>query len=213
MVCKPNDTAQIAFSLNPLRINVTIPDTGGCVPFTTTLYGVSGLLSTDYYWHYGDNDTAHGDTVTHTYQHTGTFNVMVLAIDTNACNPVDSAFATIVVIDDSVHADFLLNVLNDCDSNLVVQLTNQSTNALQYLWTFGDGTSSTQQDENHSYHVPGTYTIELFATDTNRCHPYDSLSKTVRLKPNTYVDFTGQNVCFTDSTQFINLSSPTAQYN
>ena len=212
MICKPLDTARIAFSLIPLNAGITIPDTGGCLPFNATLIGTSVLFSTDFTWYFGDGTTATGDTVQHLYTQTGTFNVVALAIDTNACVAGDSAFAQVTVIDDSVHADFDLIVLNDCDSNLVVDLQNTSTNAVEFLWTFGDGASSVLQNENHSYTVPATYTITLFVTDTNRCHPYDTIAKNVTLKPNLFIDFTAANVCAGTPVTFINLSNPSAAY-
>lgn len=212
MVCRPDDTDEVAFSLNPLHISITIPDTGGCLPFTADFLGQSGLFTTDYYWFFGDGDSTHGDTVSHIYQQVGTYSVKVIAVDTNACQSLDSAMAIVTVIDDSVHAQFQLNVLNDCDSNLVINLVNQSTNALQYLWTFGDATSSTQQDENHSYHLPGTYQVQLIVVDTNRCHPRDTIAQSVSMLPNAVVDFTDTNVCVGTAIQFNNLSSPTARY-
>lgn len=212
MFCKPLDTAQIAISLLPLNISITIPDTGGCLPFAADFIGNSVLLSTDFTWYFGDGNSGTGDTVHHTYNSVGTFNVTAIAIDTNACVGADSAFAQITVIDDSVHADFNINILNDCDSNLIVDLINTSTNALQYNWTFGDGTSSTQQYENHSYTTPATYTITLMVQDTNRCHPLDTISKTVTLLPNVFVDFTVANVCAGTPVQFNNLSNPNANF-
>lgn len=213
MVCKPLDTSQIVISLLPLNASITIPDTGGCYPFTADFIGTTGLVTTDYYWNFGDGFSGVGDTVSHTYNNTGTFNITVAAVDTNACVGADSAFAQITVINDSVHADFQLNVLNDCDSNLVVDLINLSTNAVENFWTFGDGASSVQVNENHVYNLPATYTITLVVSDTNRCHPYDTISKNVTLKPNVFVEFTLADVCLGAPVRFNNLSNPDAQFN
>jgi len=212
MFCKPLDTAQIVISLLPLNVSITIPDTGGCLPFTAAFIGNSVLLSTNFTWYFGDGNFGTGDTAFHTYNSTGTFNVVVVALDTNACVGADSAFAQITVIDDSVHADFNLNILNDCDSNLVVDLVNTSTNALEYIWDFGDGTTSSQQNENHSYTIPATYTITLIVQDTNRCHQLDTISKNVTLLPNVFVDFTVENVCAGTPVQLVNLSNPNANF-
>ncbi len=212
MFCKPLDTAEIVVSLVPLNISITVSDTGGCLPFAAEFIGNSVLLSTDFIWYFGDGNSSTGDTTIHTYNSTGIFNVTAVAIDTNACVGADSAFAQITVIDDSVHADFNLNILNDCDSNLIVDLVNTSSNAVQYLWTFGDGTSSTQQNENHSYTSPATYTITLIVQDTNRCHPLDTILKNVTLLPNVFVDFTVANVCAGTPVQFNNLSDSNANF-
>lgn len=211
-ICKPIDTSKIAISLTPLNISYTIPDTGGCLPFTAQFIGNSALLSTNFVWLFGDGSTATSDTAYHTYNTTGTFNVVLLATDTNACVGTDTAYAHITVINDSAIANFTLNVLNACDSNLVVDLINTSTNAVSYVWNFGDGTSSVNLNESHNYTIPGTYYITLTATDTNRCHPVNSITKPVTLKPNSFVDFDGNDVCLGNAIQFTNFSNPAAQF-
>ncbi|WP_324677333.1 GEVED domain-containing protein [Hymenobacter sp. GOD-10R] len=48
-----------------------------------------------------------------------------------------------------------------------VQFTDQSLNApTSWLWSFGDGTTSTQQNPQHCYTTPGTFTVTLTATNT-----------------------------------------------
>ncbi|UYZ59651.1 GEVED domain-containing protein [Hymenobacter latericus] len=48
-----------------------------------------------------------------------------------------------------------------------VQFTDQSTNApTSWLWSFGDGTTSTQQNPNKCYTQPGTYSVTLTATNS-----------------------------------------------
>ena len=47
-----------------------------------------------------------------------------------------------------------------------MQFTDQTQNApTNWLWSFGDNTTSTQQSPNHCYSTPGTYTVMLTATN------------------------------------------------
>ena len=213
-ICKPYDTAKIAISLTPLDISLTVTnhDTSGCLPFTTQFNGTSDLLSTNYYWFFGDGDSADGSHITHTFFHTGTYTVTVIGVDTNACSFNDTAYATIRVRNDSAIAGFQLTVLNDCDSNLAITLLNQSTGATQYLWTFGDGTGDTLFNENHNYTLPGAYTITLIARDSARCHPADTVSQQVSMLPNATVNFSDTSVCLGQSIQFVNESNPNAHF-
>ncbi len=188
-VCKQRDTAIIVVSLEPLYIDITMDDTIGCVPFDAVLYGISALVSTDYFWYFGDNTTATGDTVQHTYSPVGSYNVILIGIDTNACVSDDTAFATVVVIDDSVTADFTITTLNNCDSLLALQLTNTSINGVEYQWVFSDSTTDNSMSPAKNFTMPGTYTITLYTTDTNRCHPRDTISKQVVLLPNSNAVF------------------------
>jgi len=54
------------------------------------------------------------------------------------------------------------------DAPLTVQFTDLSTNnPTSWLWDFGDGNSSTQQNPSHLYSQPGTYTVILSGTNNN----------------------------------------------
>lgn len=49
-----------------------------------------------------------------------------------------------------------------------VSFSNCSKNATEYLWDFGDGTSSTEKEPSHVYPSAGSYTVKLLAgTDTD----------------------------------------------
>ncbi len=205
-VCKPIDTALIIISLEPLVTDYSIPDTIGCVPFTASFNGISPLSTTKFYWFFGDGDSSSGNTLQHTYTGTGTYTVLQIAIDSNSCVSVDSNYATVYVIDDFVDAQFNINTINQCDSDLYIQLTDQSVNAVNYYWNFGDNTTSTLQNPDHHYYLPGTYAITLIVEDTSRCHPLDTIIKSVTLKPNSVANFEGFNVCKGNVILFTNTS-------
>ncbi|MDD1729366.1 MAG: PKD domain-containing protein [Methanospirillum sp.] len=64
-----------------------------------------------------------------------------------------------------VHAFFTMNTTWGAVP-LTVQFTNQSLgNPTVFVWDFGDGGSSTEQDPVHTYTVPGRYPVTLRATN------------------------------------------------
>ena len=211
-ICRQVDTSRIAVSLVPLHITDTITDTIRCLPLEGHFVGHSVLFSTDFYWFFGDGDSASGDSVSHIYAYPGTYRVELIAVDTNACVHGDSAIAFVTVINDSVHANFELNVLHDCDSLLQVNLVNTSRGATQYFWNLGNGTTSSTQDENYTYTTPGTYTITLIANNPARCYAADTIRKKVTMLPNNNGNFTFNPVCLGQSVQFNNLSATQLQY-
>jgi len=55
-------------------------------------------------------------------------------------------------------------------TDLTVEFANTSTNATSYLWDFGDGNTSTENDPIHTYSVAGTYMVNLTATQLDCAH-------------------------------------------
>ncbi len=47
-----------------------------------------------------------------------------------------------------------------------ITFTNLTQNADTYLWDFGDGNTSTAENPTYAYSTPGTYTVELVATNS-----------------------------------------------
>ncbi len=53
---------------------------------------------------------------------------------------------------------------------------NDSENGNAYLWTFGDGGSSTEEEPIYQYSEPGTYEVQLVVSDTSGCFSSDSVT-------------------------------------
>lgn len=51
---------------------------------------------------------------------------------------------------------------------------NNSQNANQFFWDFGDGNTSTEFEPTHGYTEPGNYTVTLVAMDSTGCYEVDS---------------------------------------
>ncbi|PLX00977.1 MAG: hypothetical protein C0594_14900 [Marinilabiliales bacterium] len=97
-------------------------------------------------------------------------------------------------------------------ANSETEFINQSQNAGSYLWSFGDGTSSTELTPGHLYTTPGTYTVILKAYTTDgTC--YDMVSHTVEVYDNApQAAFTTEDVCLGYPVQFINQSTGADSY-
>ncbi|RYY26563.1 MAG: T9SS type B sorting domain-containing protein [Sphingobacteriaceae bacterium] len=62
---------------------------------------------------------------------------------------------------------------------ITVSFTNRSVNADSYLWDFGDGTTSTQTNQQHLYTRKGSFTVKLTATNKGACSNTISLGKLI----------------------------------
>ena len=70
------------------------------------------------------------------------------------------------------------NELNLSDSNEVM-FSDSSINAISWLWNFGDGQTSVEQNPSHVYEEPGIYYISLLVKNEADC--YDAKVKTLEV--------------------------------
>ena len=110
-----------------------------------------------------------------------------------------------------VKADFSTNTTT-CISPCSITLKNTSTGATTYLWDFGNGQASTEQNPPlRIFSVPNTYIITLVAKNAKNCS--DSLKKTVvvsaPIPPNANFQYSPTTNIMAGSTTvtFTNLST------
>jgi len=82
----------------------------------------------------------------------------------------ESAIVTVLIVGPT--ANFSANPMTTTLENTLVQFTNTSQNATNYMWNFGDNTSISS-DLNPLHNFPdleqGIYTVTLIALDANNC--------------------------------------------
>ena len=66
-----------------------------------------------------------------------------------------------------------------------IRFTNNSKNADNYCWDFGDGSSTTEVNPNHTYMSYGSYKVKLFATKDGVS---DSISKVIDISDEISLD-------------------------
>ncbi len=127
------------------------------------------------FWDFGDGTTGQGDFASHTFSQAGTYNVCA-SIWSCPNNCADTVCQTITVNGGSgnpcnINAYFqwyqLYDSLNGNWLNTVYVVNYSSVGSnINYLWDFGDGTTSTATFPSHTYTNVGTYTVCLTITDT-----------------------------------------------
>lgn len=213
---------KIAFNLGSVRaVADANPSTTGCAPLTVN-FGNNSSNATSYYWNFNDNNsTSTLFTPTHTFNTPGTYNVMMVAINPNACKTHDTVYLTIVVLSDTVHADFNFQLLDTC-TNPHINITNTSLprpgNTLAnstFQWYFGDGSnSSVQNPGSHNYTAPGTYQIMMIMTDVGACNSPDTVVKTLSFTQLfVRAGFSlPDSICLGDTITFANTATNVSSY-
>lgn len=68
----------------------------------------------------------------------------------------------------SVIADFTASITQTCEAPFTVQFVNHSSNGTSFYWDFGDGTTSTEINPQHTYNNNGNFSVQLI-TDGGTC--------------------------------------------
>jgi PKD repeat protein len=142
----------------------------GCLPlqvlFTDTTTGASY-----HNWYFGDGQTAQGISINHTYTTAGIYNVSLKIADAaKLCS--DSIYKSnwINVLAKPV-ANFKYDNLFTPIPEVKINFYNQSKDANNSVWYFGDGTNLSTSDTivKHTYSKYGNYEVMLIAIHSNGC--------------------------------------------
>jgi len=141
--------------------------TTGIEPLGVTFMDLSTNAPTGWYWLYGDGSpTGVDQNPYHGYTGAGTYTVTLTSF-----NAVGSDAETktdyIEVSADVPTAEFTANKFTGY-TPLSVKFSDLSTSIntiTGWLWTFGDGRTSTSQNPTHVYEHPGMYTVTLEVTN------------------------------------------------
>ena len=117
-------------------------------------------------WDLGDGTTVGNETnVAHIYAEPGTYTITLVGTALGLCVAQDTAQVEVqVVAPAELSPRFDAVPSGSCDA-FIVELFNSSSGSTTYLWSFGDGSGSTQTNPVHTYAGPGDYTITLGVID------------------------------------------------
>ncbi len=139
----------------------------GCTPlnvqFTNTCSG-----TTSFYWDLGNGNTSTLANPANLYTTPGSYTIRLIAYD--GLGNTDSVVAiNYITVVGKPTANFSSAVLASCLDGNSFTFTNSSVGSVTYLWDFGDGTTSTQANPQHSYTLQGSFTITLIASNSIGC--------------------------------------------
>ncbi|HIF14843.1 MAG TPA: PKD domain-containing protein, partial [Bacteroidetes bacterium] len=174
------------------------------VNFTNASTGSSALT---YEWSFGDTNTSTQTTPTNNYSSVGTYDVSLIVTDVLGCT--DTSFQSSYIGIQQMDADFDFSI-SGCAPASVSFSDSSSPGPNNWQWDFGGGASpSTSTSQNPSgviFSNPGTYSIELIATNPAGCT--DTITKDITINPAPVSDFIANitsgcnlpmNVIFTES--------------
>jgi uncharacterized repeat protein (TIGR03803 family) len=169
-------TASATGTYKPVFVaGFTANTTSGKAPLTVHFTDSSVGSITKWSWNFGDGKTSTVRNPSHTYSQAGSYTVTLTvtgAGGTNTCTQPDY-----ITVYDAPKANFSATPVSG-KAPLQVKFTNESTGVItSWLWNFGDGATSTDENPEHTYNSPKTYTANLTVYG-----PGGTSSKTVSIR-------------------------------
>ena len=146
--CQNTDsvTVTILFAQNP---SITPSETLGCKPMSVTFTN-NDNSATNCQWTLGNGEVFSGcNGATALYEDIGCFSVSIYQVDGQGCDTAVT-FPNLVCVEESI-AEFHLSPGIIGASNSTVSFFNDSENAENVYWDFGDGQNSIELEPVHTY--------------------------------------------------------------
>lgn len=172
--------------------------TKGCAPTLIRFRDESTGNPTSWRWDLGNGTISFVKNPAATYLDPGTYTVKLVA--TNASGSDSVVKLNYITIYATPVVNFAASSTTGCFP-LTVQFTDLTTatnsTITEWLWDFGDGTTSTQQNPSHTYTALGNYNVSLKVKTNNGCE--NTLTRLNYIRINSGVtaafNFTAPNSC------------------
>jgi PKD repeat protein len=205
--CQASDTIEVTIAGVLANVNFTVPNAfclGDTSYFTNTSTIQSPYNITGYQWTFGQNaDTSTLQNPIYFFDSAATYTVNLEVTADSGC--VSSMDKTVQVFNKPTTKFSYQIGCAGAPINFSDQSVGVANDALaQWLWTFGDDSTSTLRSPSHTYAQAGIYAVSLSVTSTTGCRSV--FTDTVEIFPELILDIDADNLCFGETTQFTDAS-------
>jgi beta propeller repeat protein len=142
------------------------------VHFTDTSSRSSSNPITHWFWDFGDGSNSTLKNPSHTYYDNQSYDVS-LTVSNPYCRNATTVTNSVVV--GRPVADFTASPTSEVVPATIAFTDTSLGNPTNWIWNFGDGTTSTDQNPTHIYTNPSSYTVSLTASTV---YGSDTITKT-----------------------------------
>jgi gliding motility-associated-like protein len=173
---------------------LTYDKTPGCMPLAVNFTGVT-TDAISFMWDFNDGATAittpANNQTTHTYISPGSYLPRMILKDAQGCQVPVTGKDVINVY--GIQAAFTTDKQSLCDRGFIQFNDASVTNDLitSYVWTLGDGTTSTAKSFSHEYVNTGNYPIKLEVTTLHNCKHDTASAVPLQVVPSPKAGITG----------------------
>ena len=180
------DTYQTSVTIGaiPPIVDFNATPTEGCLPLVVEFENLTQFADpSSYQWEFGDGQRVSAvENPTHIYRNPGTYTVTLSAnnITGQRTEMIKEEF---IVVNETPTASFTIpDEYRQVFTGEEVRFVNLSEGADEYIWKFGDGNESFEEEPIHAYPDSGIYDITLIAINTETgCTDSMTLSSQVRV--------------------------------
>ena len=204
------DTLSLPVVAHPIPSSVfTLSQSESC--YSPVTIGTTNLSqgAIGYAWDLGNGATSTLNQPTITLDQPGTYTVQLVSTNQYGCT--DLATAQFVVHPTPV-AGFTVEPVPGC-VGYPITFANTAQGAEEVIWSFGDGSGSTEDSPLHSYALPGNYTITQIANAGTGCSDTLVVTAGAVIRPSPVAGFsTDTLVSIRNAIRFSNLSTGAVSY-
>ncbi|MHC1730803.1 MAG: PKD domain-containing protein [Bacteroidales bacterium] len=162
--CAAQRDVYVTVIMPPMPVADFEGETTGCAPLTVQFINKS-KHGESYTWDFGDKQYSSEKDPVHTYFVPGTY-LVKLTVHNIAGESVRNGIITVYQNPSAIFDAYPTHVVNN---EQIVIFYSYSYFAESWLWRFGDGETSTEENPYHKYESPGSYTVSLVVSTNEGC--------------------------------------------
>ncbi len=184
----------------------------GCMPIEFSFSNnskadtLSNLIS--YNWTFGDGQTSTQINPTHQYNKWGNYNVSLVTTDNHNCTNELIQYGAVTT--EYPNPKFVANDSTLCIGDIATFASAVPLSISSYLWTFHDGTTSTEPAPTKVFSADGTFDVQLYVVDKHGCDTLSIEPNFIKVQKLPVVDFVADPLtsnCYPTEVTFTDLSS------
>jgi gliding motility-associated-like protein len=194
-VCKPINKCVVALVLflwgvplwSQVKADFSFDIPSGCSPVNVSFTNLSTpVQGATFYWEFGNGNVSTALNPQTTYHAVGSYSVKLTITYNNQTDVITKEDC--ITVHPNPQASFQPTGATEGCSPLITAFQNLSSDPagseLSYIWSFGDGYSSSDKEPSHQYLAGGDFDVTLMVTNEFRCvNSYTSSTKISVYKP------------------------------
>lgn len=172
----------------------------------TSAAGSAPILQ--WFWDFGDGTTSRQQNPAHVFDDGGNYNVSLSVTSAHGSNTVSKVvtvqtIAPIASFSPSNVNPFVLEEVSFTNNSI-----EGSAPITQYIWEFGDGASSVEENPTHSYNSAGEFTVRLTVVSAHGSHTASTRLQVSFMPPTAGFTATPRTPSVGEAVQFMDASTP-----